>query len=168
MNGRYRGYEPSFQIFMDSKMREAEETARREYDELIRNSYPVKQSPQPYQPQQAASQNNAVYADVSGQKEAEDYPINKDGDAIFLVDENSVYCKRLNIGTGLWGIEIFDRRAEVIPEETPEVPGEPEADKMDLILERLDAVNEEIRELKKSVAKTPAAKPAKETKKEEL
>ena len=168
MHGRYRGYEPSFQIFMDGKMRDAEEAARREYDELIRGSYPVKQSPAPqmYQPQQPSNQNNAIYAEVPGQKEAEDYPINKDGDAIFLMDENSVFCKRLNIGTGLWGIEIFDRRVEAVPEEPMEEPEEP--DKMDLILERLDTMSDEIKELKKSVAKTPAAKPAKETKKEGL
>ena len=144
----YPNYEAQYFDFM----RQRREEADREWTKMISEHNSRQQqrlsSQQAYQPG-SSSQYNAFRADVASQKEADDFPINKDGTEMFLIDESSgiIYLKSLNLGTGQWGLEIFDKRVgEVLPEIEHVEEGKPNP-----ILESIAMMREEFGQLRTDV-----------------
>jgi len=138
----YSNYDTQYYDFM----RQRKEAADREWSEMISARQHQRLSPQPIYQSGPTSQYNAFRADVSSPKEADDYPINKDGMEMFLVDEANgiIYLKSLNLGTGRWGLEIFEKRVEEVPS-----VAEPVAEEVpNPILETLAQIREEFGQLR--------------------
>ena len=153
-----REYTPDFHMFMNDYMRNAREQGMREYENRINQS--VQQATQPpvvtggtqsyNQPQ---SSNNAIRADVSSEKQAIDYPINKNGTDMFLVDEVNgiIYLKGLNIGTGQWSVDVYEKRIST----NVELPLVEISEKPNPVLEGISALREEISALREIVDSLP-------------
>ena len=119
---------------------------------------------QPAQPQQempkAESRYNAVQVDVNSYDEASKYPVNKDGDTIFFVDHSNqvLYCKWLDLGTGLWTLDIFEKAKPAIPDGIHTIKLEDKeehqchtAEKIDTLISEISTLRLTLEELKEDI-----------------
>lgn len=159
-----RYYNEHYQSYMRQAMREAEEQARQEYDRLTRQ--PASSPPQPqYQlPPQPINPNNALLIEVATEEEARKYSVkDRNGDPIIAVNDKGgeLYVKWLDVGTGDWIMDVYDRRTQ--PIEAPASQTE-----IDKIYEILEVMRDKLTALENTKPATKTNKTAKaaETSKE--
>lgn len=147
-----------FNAFMEQKMRDARNEFNQQLQASFQRQVPQMQTennPQQYSPQMGT--NNSNFVEVQSRKEAEEYPVNKDGDTIILncKAEDSIFIKRFNIGRGLWdALEVYKLvlSKDVIASE------QTEQKQPDLLQETLDKLNERLDTIESSIKKLETKK----------
>ena len=172
----YGYYEPSYQNILNNRMREAQEIARREYDDLLRQNqqsrqnqqYNVPQYNQSQSPQQTVnnaqyyqsvqSNNNALIVSAKDKLEADNYSIkDRDGDDIVFINSNTgeIYHKWLNEGNGKWTVDIY-KKTEINGEETENAIDNEKTDtRIDNILGSVSYLVDEINKIKTAIDGLP-------------